>query len=318
MGIKPEFNKIIRRATLANIIIAAALPLIGVRVNLNPGELKLAVFLGVCIIAGVFIFFAGWDIYGKKRTIENIPTSKIRSIPMGIVEIKGAAKEKYALQTRLNRINCVFYKYLIQSHVTDGYGKNRKNYWKTVSQGSSITPFLVEDSTGSVIVEPFDCDAVLKRRYYYSEGVFNGAKRYSEWYIVPQEELYILGFAGKSADVMSGRKEKLRKRLNELKKPGKEQERYDLNKDGQLDAYEWTLATNAIKREIERDESVSDLCDVAISGRENNRMIISDKSEKELLKSLGIKVLLGIFGGLFLFVLSLFFIFEKFANIKLY
>ena len=315
MGVKPEFNKIIRKSFIVYFIFAAAFPFIVTHLKISPEEMKLTVFLAVLATAGVFLFFWGWEVYGKQKMIEDIPTSKIRSIPMGIVEIKGKALQKYPLESKLNAVKCVYYKYKIEKLVASGFGRNRRSSWKVISQGQSITPFYVEDSTGKVLIEPFNCESVLKRKYYYSDGMFEGAKRYSEWYIEPGEELYVLGFAGKSEDVMASRRAKLCERLKELKKDKNAVSRYDLNKDGRIDEYEWGLIVNGIKRELARDDSGGDLCDVAVSGRKNDKMIISDESEKQLLKNLAVKSFAGIFGGLLLFALSAYFIAEKFANI---
>ncbi|MEA2082163.1 MAG: GIDE domain-containing protein, partial [Elusimicrobiota bacterium] len=229
------------------------------------------------------------ELYGIKSLIENIPTSKIRSIPMGIVELKGEAFAKYPVETKLNSVNCVFYKYKVEKMTVRGYGKNRRRSWKVIAEGQSITPFYIKDSTGTVLIEPFSCDAAIERKYYHSEGYHNGAKRYSEWYISPGEKLYVIGYAGKSGDVMAGRKEKLLTRLKEIRASAEERKKYDLNDDGRLDDHEWLMAVSDIKKAISIEEGTDGLCDVAVSGRGADKMLISDKSEKELLKRFTLK-----------------------------
>ena len=236
---------------------------------------------------------------------------------MGLVEVKGKAIPKFSVQTPINRVNCVFYRYKVEIRVVRGVGSRKRSYWKVVRQGQSITPFFVQDETGRILVEPFECEAFLKRRYFYSEGPFDGARRFSEWYIMPGEDIYVMGYAGKSREILIARKQKLRERLADLRKNPEKQEKYDLNKDGNLDAYEWACAVEQIKAEIKKEELLaSDKCDVAISSSRNVKLFISDRSEEELLKNFGWKSFLFIFGGLFLFAVSVFYLFQKFANIN--
>jgi len=315
VGIQPNLKRAFRNFAVIILLTAFIFPFL--RIEIAPDDFK--IFLLLAFLAGfsIFLFFLGWELYERKSVIEGIPTSTIRSLPMGLVEIKGLAKSKYPVNTPVNKINCVFYRYKIEKYVVTGYGKHRRSSWKEIAGGQSITPFFLEDKTSSVIVEPFNCDAVLKRRYYYSEGHYSGARRYSEWYILPGESVYILGYAGKSNDVMGSRREKLRSKLRELKSSKELQKKYDKNKDGSIDGYEWALAVKEIKREIERAQGSDDLHDIAVSGLKKDRMLLSDRSEKELVKWMGIKSFIFIFGGLAIFAVSVFFILEKFANMDL-
>lgn len=310
MDFQPRINKVIRNASVVIVLLFFGLLFTGVNVSLGENELKLLITLAVLLILSVFMFFWGWELFGIKSMIENIPTSKIRSMPMGIVELKGEAAAKYPLETKLNGINCVFYKYKVERMTVTGYGKNRRRSWIVVAEGQSITPFYIKDSTGAVLVEPFDCDSILERKYYYSEGYHDGAKRYSEWYVSPGEKLYVIGYAGKSRDVMAGRKEKLLTRLKAIKASETERAKYDLNGDGNLDDHEWMLAVEEIKKAIAREEGVDDLCDVAVSGRGKEKMLISDKSEQELIRGFALKSFLSIFGGIVLFAVSAHFLLD--------
>jgi len=190
MDFQPKINKILRNSIFAVAGIIIILSLLNYDIRLNEDEFKALAALSVAVLLSILMFFWGWELFGIKSMIENIPTSKIRSMPMGIVELKGNALAKYPLETKLNGINCVFYKYKVEKMVVTGYGKNRRRSWKVIAEGQSITPFYIKDSTGSVLIEPFSCDAEIERKYYHSEGYYGGAKRYSEWYISPGEKLY--------------------------------------------------------------------------------------------------------------------------------
>ncbi|PKM99226.1 MAG: hypothetical protein CVU78_07385 [Elusimicrobia bacterium HGW-Elusimicrobia-2] len=304
MDFQPRINQVIRNAGIVAVLILIALLFMGCNIRLGENELKLLIALAAVLVLSVFMFFWGWELFGIKSMIENIPTSKIRSMPMGIVELKGVSAAKYPLETKLNGINCVFYKYKVEKLTVTGYGKNRRRAWKVIAEGQSITPFYIKDSTGTVLIEPFNCDSILERKYYHSEGYGDGAKRYSEWYVSPGEQLYAIGYAGKSRDVMAGRKEKLLTRLKEIKASASERAKYDLNGDGNLDDHEWIMAVEGIKKAIALEEGADDLCDVAVSGRNAEKMLISDKSEKELLSGFALKSFFFIFGGIVVFAVS--------------
>ncbi|MBA3065405.1 E3 ubiquitin ligase family protein [bacterium] len=308
MDFQPRINKIFRNSVFAAGVIIFILYFLNCNIRLSENEFKLLALLSSLLLLGIFMFFWGWELFGIKSMIENIPTSKIRSLPMGIVELKGDALAKYPLETKLNGINCVFYKYKVEKLVVTGYGKNRRRAWQEIAGGQSITPFYIKDSTGSVLIEPFSCDAELERKYYHSEGNYDGAKRYSEWYISPGEKLYVIGYAGKSGDIMAQRKEKLLTRLKEIRGSAEEREKYDLNQDGRLDDYEWITAVEDIKKAIALEEGTDGLCDVAVSGRDKDKMLISDKSEKELLSRFALKSFSFIFGGIIIFSVSSYFL----------
>ncbi|MEA2082039.1 MAG: hypothetical protein U9O97_04810, partial [Elusimicrobiota bacterium] len=63
-----------------------------------------------------------------------------------------------------------------------------------------------------------------------------------------------------------------------------------------------------IKKAISIEEGTDGLCDVAVSGRGADKMLISDKSEKELLKRFTLKSFFFIFGGLVTFSVSSYFL----------
>ena len=50
---------------------------------------RLFSYSAIGFFAGLFLFWKGFSWLKQKRLIENIPTSKIRSIAMGLVEIYG-------------------------------------------------------------------------------------------------------------------------------------------------------------------------------------------------------------------------------------
>jgi len=234
------------------------------------------------VLIGVYIFFKGFNINRKKSLIENIPTSKVRSAAMGICEIIGLAKEKFPLKSPLTFTECVYYRFLIEEERS---GSKGRTYWATVSSGSSILPFYVEDETGKMLVDPAGAEVILPADFRNTEGFFP-RKRYTEWYICQCEAIYVLGTVGKAADSDEIHKAKLTERLKEIKQHKGMLEIFDADKNGQLDAKEWDAAVAKVEEILNEEEPggwrIED--DVVISaGAAGVEYIISDHSEKELI-----------------------------------
>jgi hypothetical protein len=97
-------------------------------------------------------------IHQRKRLIESIPTSTIRSLALGLVEISGQAQpEENLLSAPFSGLPCVFYSYAVEEHV--GSGKQAR--WETIAKGTSEQPFFVRDTTGRVLVVPLGAELIL-------------------------------------------------------------------------------------------------------------------------------------------------------------
>jgi hypothetical protein len=94
--------------------------------------------------AGSIFLISGLFALQRKRLIENIPTSKIRSLAVGLVEVCGTivAVPVKTLKSPLTGTRCVYYAYAIIS------GKS------IIDHGSARTQFYVKDETGAVLVDP--------------------------------------------------------------------------------------------------------------------------------------------------------------------
>jgi hypothetical protein len=165
-----------------------------------------------------------------KRLIENIPTSKIHSIAMGLVEIKGRVipvDDRVLLKSPFSNKDCVYHKYLIETDM----GIKDEN-WVTIGFGENHQLFYLKDTTGSVLVNPKDAkidipkdnefgkgagkmlpregkDFILnEKKNFEKEYGFIMANRYTEWYIAPDDILYVLGTAKDNPYLKEGTAEK--------------------------------------------------------------------------------------------------------------
>ncbi|MCS7105696.1 MAG: hypothetical protein NZ942_00010 [Candidatus Aenigmarchaeota archaeon] len=79
---------------------------------------------------GVSLFIHAFKTFKRKRLIEDIPTSKIRSIPMGLVEIYGEAipaKDRIFKAPFTNK-DCVYYRCIVQEERSSG----KRRTWVTI------------------------------------------------------------------------------------------------------------------------------------------------------------------------------------------
>jgi len=96
------------------------------------------------------------------------PTSKIRSLAMGLVEIYGQALAPQGnnLKSPFSNKDCVYYKYTVEEYRQQGKHKR----WVTVLSGDKIRPFYVRDETGQVLVDPASAKIDIPMDNEYSSG----------------------------------------------------------------------------------------------------------------------------------------------------
>jgi hypothetical protein len=287
---------------------------------------------------GIWSFLWGFNRFRRKRLIENIPTSTVRGLAMGLVELIGKAKIKQCLNGPLSGMDCVFYRYLVERYQQSG----RSSRWVKITYGdSSYCPFYLDDGTGEVLVTPHRAELFMPVDYEFTTGfgrslpdnlvqfmennnlsyrTFLGTQklRFKEWFIYPGEEVYVLGTAKKSENFQTERNQRLVERLQKLKHDPTKMVDLDSNKDGIISNEEWDLARDKVEQELLEENLKSaqsqELTDVVIGkGDAEKVFIISDYSQKDLTKSLFWKSILGIYGGSALALVSLLFLLIRFG-----
>ena len=171
----------------------------------------------VAFVGGIVLFILGFIWLKQKKLIENIPTSKIRSLAMGLVEIYGAVvpAEGKILKSPFSNKDCVFYDYRIEEYRQSG----KHSQWVTIRNGKDSVPFFLKDDTATVLVEPKEASLSIKqdlafqsgmgkdpslqiKKYLTSQGLkfetffgMNKKMRFIESFIEPKDKLYIMGTA---------------------------------------------------------------------------------------------------------------------------
>jgi hypothetical protein len=167
------------------------------------------------VAGGIAAFGWGFMVWRRMRLIVDTPTAKVRSMPMGRVELHGCAQEKAELAAPITKQPCVYYRYTVEEERRSGKNKT----WVTVDRGDSAAwAFYLEDETGAVLLMPegakveigcdfeakhgglsglisgrdksFDPTPWVKRGWL---GLATKKLRFREWRIHAGEPLYVLG-----------------------------------------------------------------------------------------------------------------------------
>lgn len=187
--------------------------------------------LGVVFIALVLAWY--WlKTMRRKRLIEDVPTSKVKGVAIGLSEVKGAARRDEPFISYLAGAPTVWYRYDISEHwertvtetYTDSDGKRktrtkRESGWKTVQSDEVRLPFDLEDETGAIRVDParaeiqgrviFDERCSRGDALYYGKGPpgsvsdSTGRRSFTEHAIVIDDPLYVMGSARLREDVVA-------------------------------------------------------------------------------------------------------------------
>jgi hypothetical protein len=186
----------------------------------DAGELLFLLFGGLAV--SIFVFYLGFVKRKELGLIKNTPTSKIRSLPMGNVEIKGSARpgaEDMCFESPFSGKKCLFYKYEIQEYRQ----LEDDNQWETIDSGFEAKRFLVEDETGAVIVDPESADFEFPSNEFKVDNtdsanehikefikehdigraggiIGENDRKYIEWFIEPGENVYVFGYASNERD----------------------------------------------------------------------------------------------------------------------
>ncbi len=210
---------------------------------------------------GVTALWGAIHFWRLKQRIENTPTSKARSAAMGMIEVSGQAKRAYALVSPISQLPCVYY-------CLKKYQRNKRdNGWRvTQVTTSGNVPFILEDDTGSILIDPQG--AQLKPQYS-TEGVpgqsnilFSSSSetnQYEKWKEDVLHEgcnLYVLGFARSIDDTKrtGNISHNIAQKLRELKTDRTAMMAYDADNDGSINAAEWDKARSDIEQQALREK----------------------------------------------------------------
>ncbi|CAI2718823.1 hypothetical protein [Nitrospina watsonii] len=239
-------------------------------------ELDLVIYTVMGFFAGIFFFFKGFRDLKTKRTVEDIPTSRIATGAVGTdVEICGTilCDENRLLTAPLSGDACVFYVLEIEKLTRS----RNSSHWIKIDTLHSDEGFYVDDGSGATALVFAEGAQIIQKgkgfvqhldRYLRGEvkqrlkqvvvqnlkelktfGVddvdnTSGKYRVTEKRFMAGEEVYILGFADSGLKLAAQRKLDFKTFLKAKKliiKHPKLKQRFDRDEDGVLnpDELEW-------------------------------------------------------------------------------
>jgi E3 ubiquitin ligase len=250
---------------------------------------------------GAFFVRHGFGQLREKNMIENVPSSLIQSVALGLAEIKGSSPNEAPLAAPLSGAACHYYRFLVEEERRSGKDK----HWVTLDEGKSNVPFHLQDSTGRILVNPQGADILLQRDYQRmerGEGWLGKRRRYQEWRIDPGDFVYVLGTVSRLQEVAGERRVLLAEKLRQLKKDPGAARRFDLDADGRLDEREWAGAVAVVKDDLLRQApapSAGKPEDTLVvgAGELESTFVISDRDERSITRALGWRALGAVAGG---------------------
>ena len=168
----------------------------------------------------------------RKRTIDDLPTSKTRGVFIGQVELKGTAESETPLVSYLASVRCIHFSWRVEEHwsrtvvetYTDSKGHLQtrtrvESGWTRVGGREESIPFYLKDDTGIVRIAPegakiqaiqvFNESCTPASPLYYGKGPTSSVantthqRRFFETAIPLHQVLYITGQSRERQDIVA-------------------------------------------------------------------------------------------------------------------
>lgn len=176
------------------------------------------------VLGGLVAFGGSWWAYHRRRIIADTPTSKVRSMAVGHVELQGTATIPPAAQHQRGPFTdepCVYWEYQVEEKRTRKTKNGTETYWATVASGRSKDPIALQDDTGVAVIDhggsdlPTTVDTrygsgwgkdppqkvmdFLAKAHISHEGIFglNKTMRYTERRLMEGTPIFVLGNAAR-------------------------------------------------------------------------------------------------------------------------
>jgi len=231
-------------------------------------------FFWWCLVNGLVTaaaFVACFVFLHRTRLMENMPTSRLRSVAQGYVELEGSARlmEGPPIIAPLTKAKCVWWHFKIEEKRRTG----KNSSWVTISSGRSDDSFELDDGTGRCVVIPDGANVIPHRSdiWYGSSASADvppalgrgwlrqmySPYRYTEERLHNREPVYALGAFRTNVAGADPFDEKLdlKELLDKWKHDKAMMALFDVNKDGKVDQKEWDAARRMATKKV-RDEHV--------------------------------------------------------------
>ncbi|MDR1896031.1 MAG: DUF1129 domain-containing protein [Prevotellaceae bacterium] len=118
-----------------------------------------------------------------------LPTSSIRSMAMGLVEVKGKIRKIEFLSAPIDSRQCIGYRYTVENMDKDKDGDTR---YTTIKDVTVCNNFYIADDTGEVEVKGENLEFLWVKM---SDRYSSGGKRHTQYLIQEEDEMLLIGKA---------------------------------------------------------------------------------------------------------------------------
>jgi hypothetical protein len=161
----------------------------------------------------------------KRRQLQGLPTSKVKGVFIGFVELLGKLRCYSPIISYLAETPCPYYRFSIEEEwrrvvtYTDSKGNTRtrvESGWTTIMSGEKMIPFEVVDETGSIRVWPEGAEieaANILHEYghrghplYYTKGPphaipnSTGKRKFTEYILPIHHDIFLVGQSRERSD----------------------------------------------------------------------------------------------------------------------
>ncbi|MDZ4827760.1 MAG: LemA family protein [Actinomycetota bacterium] len=135
-----------------------------------------------------------WFVWGLRLRatawrIVDTPTSKVAAAAVGTSELAGTAIASHPAPAPASGTSCVWFSWKLQQ-----WRKRGKDHeWVTVDSSEWRHPFVIEDDTGSIRVDPQGADFHGVKEHKYPVPGRAGKWQQLEWLVADRAQVYVLG-----------------------------------------------------------------------------------------------------------------------------
>jgi hypothetical protein len=273
--------------------------------------------------AGALALTYALTLYERRRRVQNVPTSRIRSAAVGPCELHGHARAGAPLRTPFSRMPCVWYEYrMVRRDATDGSsatirlggmalsagGNGPRERVQVVTGRSNDIPFYIEDETGRIEIDPRGAHVEVGTVQTLNSVPFAGAPlppgtkvSITERYIPVDHPIWVMGHLRVEGDEQGGRADRLAEHLRALKADAARMAAGDGNGDGVVDASEWERMVHEVRRDWQASRLSADgRTDRVFVGRSGHDgfFYITETSEKTVVRRFAVRALACLAAGI--------------------
>jgi len=277
----------------------------------------LTAIAGFFLLLGPALYLYGWRALRRRWMINAMPTSKARSVAMGLAELKGKARPlgPQARPSPILGVPSVWTRVVVEEHKKDGKNENTRR----LIDREVREPFILEDDTGRVAVLPAGAEirgvTLTNMTISHGTGLPDEVQKFCDMEGIPvrtlgmwsgihytlkedavlaDADIYLLGEAAPGREsVADGRRRSVANRLKAWLKDPVKKAGVDTNKDGIIQQDEWDAAQARAQDEVlmegldAPEEAAPAMPPVAIRKPGTGFFLISSGTEKEALAAQG-------------------------------